>query len=138
MERTETGFEITPECTNTRFTVTEPAEKGKTPKGKYYYLFRFKAIIDGQVRKHTAIYMTWLAGDLLKALQCQEEKPGSSVFLWEKDEIVGRSIIADIAWIPDYRNPEKQVAEFRNMRPAEGNEPPADLPPQPPEDEIPF
>jgi hypothetical protein len=145
MERTETGFEVTPECTNVRFTVTEPAEKGKTPKGKYYYIFRFKCVIDGVVRKHNALYMTWLAGDLLKALQCQEEKPGNNVFLWEKAEIVGRSIFADIVHVPDYKNPEKPAAEFRNMRPADpggpanqGNEPPGELSNQPPEDEIPF
>ena len=126
MERTETGYEITPECKETRFTVTKPAEKGKTQKGKYYYIFRFKAVINGEPKAHSEVRMTWMAGDLLGALRCKEEKPGSGTYLWEKDEIVGRAVIADIVHGPDFKNPDKPVATMTNIRPADDDE--AELP----------
>lgn len=143
-ERTETGFEAFPEGKNYEFIVTEPAEKRKTPKGKYYYIFRFKTLVDGRPRKYTEAVMTWMAGDLLKALGCEEVQKG--VFDWDKAEIVNRQVVADIVHEPDKNDPTTVRAKMRNIRPPL-QEPiglpttamdSTDEPPVPEEDQIPF
>lgn len=127
-ERTETGFELFPECKGVTFTVTEAATKGKTQKGKYYYLFRFTANIDGRLRKYTEAMMVWMSGDILRALGCSEIEKG--VFDWDKAEIVGRQLVADIVHEADFKDPAKMVARLKSIRPV-GGEAMAEPPPAP-------
>ena len=115
-ERTETGYEVFPEGHYT-FTVTEPATKGKSPKGKYYYIFKFKSVVNGRPKKYTEVMMTWMAGELLRALRCTEESKG--VFDWDKEEIVGRSVVADIIHEPHFQKPDEVVARMRNIVPSD-------------------
>jgi hypothetical protein len=134
-ERTETGYEVFPEAKDLLFTVTKPAEKGKTQKGKYFYVFRFKTVLNDRTKNYSEAMMTWMAGDLLRVLGCKEVSKG--IFEWEKDEIVGRQVVADIVHEPDFRDPDKPTAKMRNLRPvddltaqpqAAATEPPAELP----------
>lgn len=141
IERTETGYEIFPEVKDIVLTVTEPATKGKTPKGKFYYVFKFKGVVEGRARKYSEAQMTWMAGDLLRGLGCKEV--GKGTFEWDKAEIVGRQVMVDIVHELDFRDPSKQVARMKNIRPVTEDAVAEPEPPEPPEDagsqdEIPF
>lgn len=143
IERTETGYEIFPEVKDIVLTVTEPATKGKTNKGKFYYVFKFKGVVEGRARKYSEAQMTWMAGDLLRALGCKEV--GKGTFEWDKAEIVGRQVLVDIVHEEDFKDPSKMVARMKNIRPvsdAAEPEPEVGEPPEEPvgtpTDDIPF
>lgn len=115
-ETTDTRFKITTAGTH-QMTATKPCIKkmSKSDSPKPYYEFYFEFMNDGKLESHLEILFPNQAGMLLRALQCKEVEPG--VFDWDKEEIIGRKIVAEIAHIPDRKDKTKLRASIVKAEP---------------------
>lgn len=114
METTETYTKIPPG--EYEFTVAETPTKKLTANGKPMYVFTFLANMGEYMKKHTERIPAFMAGDLLRALGCNEIKPG--VFQWEKSEVKGKTVKATIVYEPDRNDATKSWPRMKEIRPA--------------------
>ena len=112
-ERTDTrGFELFP-TGRYKFQVASVPLKKKSDKGAIYYEFAFETPVNNTLKKYTERFMVWKAGELLKALGAQEVEP--NVFDWDKEQVVGKMVEADIIHEPDQKDPNKKWARMKNI-----------------------
>src|SRR5262245_503174 len=112
-----------PETTDTRpnlfpageyeLVATKPCVKKLTKtSSKPYYEFVFEGTVDGELKDHKEILFPSQCGFLLKALQCKEKPGEPGIFVWEKDEIVGRRIKAKIIHEADKKDSTRMRAKI--------------------------
>lgn len=113
-ERTNTGgFELFP-VGRYKFTVSDIPEKIRGETGKIRFAFRFTTVINGQIRDYKESFMAWLVGDLLRALGCEEVK--KDAFDWDRAEVVGKEVWANIVHEPDSKKPDRKWARMKDIK----------------------
>jgi hypothetical protein len=99
-----------------KFTISSPVEKRKFEgKESKYYLFKLMATVDGNLLEHQERIPVWMAGEILRALECKEVKPG--VFEWDKEAVVGEMIEGDIV-IEKSKDGTKEYRRLKNIKQA--------------------
>jgi hypothetical protein len=103
LERTDTRNGLQPG--HYTFTICSPVEKGEFKEGKIYYEFNFE--VNGNI--HTEKIPVWAAAEILRAIGAKEIE--SDVFEWDKDQVVGINVDADIVM-----EQSKNGKTYRRMR----------------------
>ena len=110
-ETTDTRFKITPKGTF-KMTCCAPCLKKmtKSDSPKPYYEFKFEYVHEGKMENHLEIIFPSQASTLLRAFKCNEPEPG--VFDWDKEEVNGKVILAEIDHIADKKDKTKLRASI--------------------------
>lgn len=113
-------YKITPEG-KYKFTVSIPPAKKLSKEGKPYYKFVFEYLNEEKtIETHEQFFLPWMLGDLLRACQCKEIKPG--VFSWDKEDVVGKTIDAEIIHEINKKDPTKTMVNMIKIKESEKEE----------------
>lgn len=116
-ETTDTRFKMFPEVKDQSFRIMAVPLKFKDDNGRSHYSFQFEALIGNSLETHKERFFPSQIAPLLRALGCKEIEDG--VFEWEREEVCGKTIIADIVHEANAKSkdPLKKWPRLKNPRP---------------------
>ena len=120
-ERTDTRRKMFPEVKDCDFRVSSVPQKFKDDNGRTHYSWEFEALVNGGLETHKERFFPSQIAPLLRALGCKEVEP--DVFEWEREEVQGKHILADIVHESNTKSkdPGKKWPRLKNMRFLENN-----------------